>query len=61
MLGSKMGATRPQIDMPVMVELYQSGKLKLDELVTGRFRLDQINEAIDTTRRGEGLRTVIVF
>jgi Zn-dependent alcohol dehydrogenase len=61
MLGSKMGATRPQIDMPVMVELYRSGKLKLDELVTGRFRLDQINEAIDTTRRGEGLRTVIVF
>jgi Zn-dependent alcohol dehydrogenase len=61
MLGSKMGATRPQIDMPVMVELYRSGKLKLDELVTGRFRLDQINEAMDTTRRGEGLRTVIVF
>jgi S-(hydroxymethyl)glutathione dehydrogenase / alcohol dehydrogenase len=61
MLGSKMGATRPQIDMPVMVELYQSGKLKLDELVTGRFGLDQINEAMATTRRGEGLRTVIVF
>jgi Zn-dependent alcohol dehydrogenase len=61
MLGSKMGATRPQIDMPVMVELYRAGKLKLDELVTGRFGLDQINEAMATTRRGEGLRTVIVF
>jgi Zn-dependent alcohol dehydrogenase len=61
MLGSKMGATRPQIDMPVMVELYRAGKLKLDELVTGRFGLDEINEAMATTRRGEGLRTVIVF
>jgi S-(hydroxymethyl)glutathione dehydrogenase/alcohol dehydrogenase len=61
MLGSKMGGTRPQIDMPVMVELYRTGKLKLDELVTKRFGLDEINEAMATTRRGEGLRTVIVF
>lgn len=61
MLGSKMGGTKPQTDMPAMVELYRSGKLKLDELVTGRFALDQINEAMATTRRGEGLRSVIVF
>jgi Zn-dependent alcohol dehydrogenase len=60
-LGSKMGATRPQTDMQAMVELYRAGQLKLDELVTGRFELDQINDAMAVTRRGEGLRTVIVF
>jgi Zn-dependent alcohol dehydrogenase len=47
--------------MQAMVELYRAGQLKLDELVTGRFGLDQINDAMAVTRRGEGLRTVIVF
>ncbi len=61
MLGTKMGATRPQIDIPKMVELYRAGKLKLDELVTGRFELDQINEGMTATRRGEGLRSVVIF
>lgn len=60
-LGSKMGSIRPQVDLPAMAEQYRSGRLKLDELVTARFPLDQINEAIDTARRGQGLRTVIVF
>jgi Zn-dependent alcohol dehydrogenase len=47
--------------MPAMVELYRAGILKLDELVTGRFGLDEINEAMAATRRGKGLRSVIVF
>jgi len=60
-LGSKMGSVRPGTDLPAMVEQYQSGRLKLDQLVTGRFPLDRINEALDTARRGEGVRSVIVF
>jgi S-(hydroxymethyl)glutathione dehydrogenase/alcohol dehydrogenase len=60
-LGCKMGAIRPQIDIPALVDAYRAGQLKLDELVTARFPLDQINEALDTARRGEGLRTVITF
>jgi S-(hydroxymethyl)glutathione dehydrogenase / alcohol dehydrogenase len=60
-LGSKMGSTRPQEDLPEMVELYRSGRLKLDELVTARYPLDRINDGLDAARRGEGLRTVIVF
>jgi Zn-dependent alcohol dehydrogenase len=60
-LGSKMGSVHPGTDLPAMVEQYQSGRLKLDELVTGRFPLDKINEALDTSRRGEGVRSVIVF
>ena len=60
-LGSKMGAIHPAVDIPTMVQQYQSGRLKLDELVTGRFSLDRINDAIETARRGEGVRSVIVF
>lgn len=59
--GSKMGSIRLQSDMPRLVEMYQSGRLKLDELITGRYPLEQINEAIDSTKRGEALRNVIVF
>lgn len=60
-LGSKMGSIKPGTDIPAMVQQYQSGRLKLDELVTGRFPLDRINGALDAARRGEGVRSVIVF
>jgi S-(hydroxymethyl)glutathione dehydrogenase/alcohol dehydrogenase len=60
-LGCKMGAIRPQIDIPALVEAYRAGQLKLDELVTARFPLERINDALDTARRGDGLRTVITF
>ncbi len=61
LIGSKMGSTRLQIDMPGLVELYQQGRLKLDELISNRYPLEQINEAIDSVRRGDALRNVIVF
>ncbi len=60
-LGSKMGETVITRDIPALVELYQSGKLKLDELVTATYPLEQINEAIASVKRGEALRNVIVF
>ena len=41
--------------------MYQQGRLKLDELITGRYPLEEINEAIDSVRRGDALRNVIVF
>jgi Zn-dependent alcohol dehydrogenase len=59
-LGSKMGSTRPHADIPALVEMYTAGRLKLDELVTGRFPLEQINEAMTEARSGVGLRTVIL-
>lgn len=59
--GSKMGSARLQIDIPKLIELYQAGRLKLDELITGRYPLDQINEAIESARNGEALRNVIIF
>lgn len=60
-LGSKMGGTRVKVDVPKLVELYQQGRLKLDELISGRYPLEEINEAVASVRRGEALRNVIVF
>jgi Zn-dependent alcohol dehydrogenase len=60
-LGSKMGSTRLQVDVPKLVQLYEQGELKLDELISGRYPLEEINEAIDAVKRGAALRNVIVF
>ncbi|MGO9742964.1 MAG: zinc-binding dehydrogenase, partial [Roseiarcus sp.] len=60
-LGSKMGSARLPIDAPKIVELYREGRLMLDELVSGRYTLEQINEAIASSRSGAALRNVIVF
>jgi Zn-dependent alcohol dehydrogenase len=61
LLGSRMGSARIEVDVPNIVSLYRQGRLKLDELVTGRFPLERINEAIAAVTRGEALRNVIVF
>lgn len=60
-VGSKMGSTRLQVDIPKLVALYEQNRLKLDELISGRYPLRQINDAIDSVRRAEALRNVIVF
>lgn len=60
-LGSKMGGTRLSVDIPRLVDLYQQGRLKLDELISGRYRLEQINEAIADVAKPETLRNVVVF
>ncbi len=59
--GSYMGTAQLQTLVTHLVELYQAGKFKLDELITGRYPLEQINEAIEAVERGEALRNVIMF
>ena len=61
MKGSKMGDVVIQRDIPWMVDLYQQGRLKLDELISGRWSLDQINEAIADTKTGSAKRNIIVY
>jgi len=61
MLGCKMGDVVLKRDIPWMVDLYQQGRLKLDALISGRFRLEQINEAIADTRTGAARRNVVLF
>ena len=60
-IGSFMGSTRLSVDVPRLVELYRHGRLKLDQLITARYPLEQINEAIVSMETGEVLRNVIVF
>lgn len=59
--GGFMGAINLQVDIPQLVALYQAGRLKLDEMITERYPLEKINEAIEAVERGEVLRNVIVF
>ena len=59
--GSKMGDVVIQRDIPWMVDLYEQGRLKLDELISNTWTLDQINEAIADTKAGKARRNVIVF
>jgi S-(hydroxymethyl)glutathione dehydrogenase / alcohol dehydrogenase len=52
---STMGTTRLSVDVPKLVKLYKAGQLKLDELITDHYPLEQINEAIESVERGEAL------
>ncbi len=61
LIGSKMGGTVLRRDIPRLIELYQQGRLKLDELISNRYQLDQINEAIADTAKGGTRRNVILF
>jgi S-(hydroxymethyl)glutathione dehydrogenase/alcohol dehydrogenase len=55
------GSLRMSIDIPNLVMLCQTGVLKLDELITARYPLEHINEAIESLEKGESLRNLIVF
>jgi S-(hydroxymethyl)glutathione dehydrogenase/alcohol dehydrogenase len=59
--GSYMGTTQFQTEIPRLVALYKAGILKLDELITARFPLEDINKAIDLVVKGKALRNVIMF
>lgn len=61
LIGSKMGDVVIQRDIPWMIDLYEQGRLKLDELISGRWSLDQINEAVADTKAGGARRNVIML
>jgi len=59
-LGSKMGSARPARDIPALVALYREGRLELDGLITARYALSEIEEALGSARSGDALRNVII-
>jgi S-(hydroxymethyl)glutathione dehydrogenase/alcohol dehydrogenase len=59
--GAYYGSARFRIDMPALVELYMTGKLKLDELISRSYPLEEINDAFDALKRGEVARSIIKF
>jgi S-(hydroxymethyl)glutathione dehydrogenase/alcohol dehydrogenase len=58
--GSYYGSTRPQVDMPRLLQLYQAGKLPIDRLISRRYPLEQVNEAYDALIAGEVARSVLI-
>ena len=60
-LGSKMGTCRPAEDIPKLADLYCDGRLELDLLITGRYPFEDINRALESARRGDGLRNLVVM
>jgi S-(hydroxymethyl)glutathione dehydrogenase/alcohol dehydrogenase len=59
MTGCGGGSIRPSIDIPLLIALYQAGKLKLDELITAHYPLARINEAVESLKKGEALRNIV--
>jgi Zn-dependent alcohol dehydrogenase len=59
--GALYGGMNPRTSVPLLLSLYQAGALKLDELVTRHYRLDEINEAMTDLREGRNIRGVIDF
>ena len=59
--GSNMGSNRFRVDMPRYVDMYLTGRLKLDEMITREIQLDEINDAFDALLEGEVARQVILF
>jgi S-(hydroxymethyl)glutathione dehydrogenase/alcohol dehydrogenase len=59
--GSWMGSNRFQLDVPAYVQLYHQGRLLLDELISARLSLDEIDIAWSALRSGEAARSVILF
>lgn len=59
--GSIMGSNRFQLDMPKYLELYRQGRLNLDDMISRRGRLEDVNEAFRAMAAGEVTRTVLLF
>ena len=59
--GSMMGSNQFRTDIPVLIRMYMDGRLKLDEMVSARLALDEVNEGYAAMKRGDVSRQVIVF
>jgi S-(hydroxymethyl)glutathione dehydrogenase/alcohol dehydrogenase len=59
--GSSMGSNRFRVDMPRLLELWRQGRLKLDHLISGQVKLDQINEGFAMLKSGTPVRNLINF
>jgi NDMA-dependent alcohol dehydrogenase len=59
--GALFGGGSPRADIPKLLALYQAGQLKLDELVTRTYKLEEINEGYADMHAGKNIRGVIVY
>ena len=59
--GTIFGSLNPRGDIPNLLVLYRDGQLKLDELITKTYTLDEINDGYQDMRDGKNIRGVITF
>ena len=59
--GTIFGSGNPRADIPALLSMYREGDLKLDELITKRYALDEVNEGYQDMRDGKNIRGVIDF
>ncbi len=60
-IGSYLGSAVPARDIPIYAQMWRDGKLPVDELISGRIKLSEINESLDLLADGKAIRQVIVF
>jgi S-(hydroxymethyl)glutathione dehydrogenase/alcohol dehydrogenase len=59
--GSSFGGSRQKVDLPLLIDLFMDGKLKIRELISRQMPLDEINRAFDLLQQGEVKRSVVVY
>ncbi|HET7875338.1 MAG TPA: alcohol dehydrogenase, partial [Methylomirabilota bacterium] len=59
--GTLYGSVRPNVDFPRLVDLYMDGRLKIDQLISRTYRLEEINEGFAAMRSGQVARGVVLF
>jgi S-(hydroxymethyl)glutathione dehydrogenase/alcohol dehydrogenase len=59
--GSAFGGARGRTDVPKIVDWYMEHKINIDDLITHRLSLDQINEGFNLMKRGESIRSVVIY
>jgi S-(hydroxymethyl)glutathione dehydrogenase/alcohol dehydrogenase len=59
--GTAFGGARGRTDVPRIVDWYMEGKIRIDELITHKFALDDINQGFDLMHAGESIRSVVIY
>ncbi|PFN93772.1 S-(hydroxymethyl)glutathione dehydrogenase, partial [Bacillus sp. AFS076308] len=59
--GSAFGGARGRTDVPKIVDWYMENRISIDDMITHRLTLDQINDGFDLMKRGESIRSVVVY
>jgi S-(hydroxymethyl)glutathione dehydrogenase/alcohol dehydrogenase len=59
--GTSMGGNRFRVDMPRLLEFWRQGRLKLDHLISGQIKLEEINEGFAKLKSGTPVRNLINF
>jgi S-(hydroxymethyl)glutathione dehydrogenase/alcohol dehydrogenase len=59
--GTAFGGARGRTDVPRIVDWYMDGKINIDDLITHRLKLDDINQAFDLMHEGKSIRSVVIY